>query len=347
MTEQATVTKAPPQHESIEPSVRVTTMGSCSRSAWECFILFGAGRIDEFRTMAKKAKERNLHSGYTMLLGIARIDGDKSAFEDVAVDYAMQFGQSPPSWHEAHSRTNRTTESVIEVAVASFSSDTIIETVVKMDMPRPIRLDLSQVKQVDNAGMDLFNEALASRIARGLKTRIVNGDRFVDDLELRLGASTAKLAKASWEFCFSYYRINGLRQHFERAAKKYASLGGEPPQWQDLSEPAQDPQASQAAGNGFMAPARLVGLDAAAARALLASEAGARARREGTLVVDMVNTTSGSIFNAMDAAEFFSQLRQAGVRVQLLNVNEIFVAMFEALSIDHLVESICVPGTSS
>lgn len=344
MTDQSTSTKKPPRHESLDSNVKVTEMGTCSRSAWDCFILFGAGRQDEFRALAKKVKEKGLDSGYTMLIGLARLDGDKTAFEEIAVDYAVQFGQSPPSWHEAHTKKKNPNEGAIETHVESFSIDNIVEVTVKMEIHRPLILNLSKVLKVDAAGIELFNEALAGRQARGVKTRMYNGDRLVEELISKLSLVQGKPHKSLWEFCFAYLRMNGNQKLFTSAMAQYVSIGGEQTPWQDLSEPAEEEE-TRAGTDQIHGPERLSGFNSTLADVFLKSAAGLKARESGRVTIDMERTSMGSLIDAIAMPAFIKVLTDAKLKVSLVNVNEIFVAMFEALAIDQVVDSVSVPGT--
>lgn len=343
MSETESLKKTLPRQESPDPGVKVLEMGHCARSAWDLFVLFGADRMDEFKSLALKSKDKGLDSGYTMLIGASRIHGDKAAFEDIAVDYAVQFGMSPPAWFEGHTRQQQTGPSALEINVSNFSSDTIIETTVKMETPRPLILNLGHVHKVDAAGVDLFSESLNGRIAQGHKTKIVNSEKMTSDLVDKLVIISGKPHPVLWDFCFQIFRLTNAKTKFDQACTEYGKLGGHAPSWKNLAEPEEELKEVKSTTH-FIAGKKLSEISVNAAKSFLATDAGARARESGHGVIDMSMTVSGSLTDAIGVMSFIQCFREQKVKVSLVNVNEIFVLMFASLAIQNMVESVSAPG---
>lgn len=328
---------------SQEAPISVVELGTCSKTAWEAFVLFGAGRMDELKTISRKAKESGSATGYSFLLGLARIEGEQGVFEDTAVDFAVQFGQSPPAWFDGHTRKKDPNAGQIELVIESFSIDTIIEVTVKMESPRPLKIDLSRVSKVDAQGMDLFSEALSGRISRCEKTKIVNGDKLVESLIEKLSSVGGKPPKALWSFCFDYFRLNGMKARHDQAAVTYIGLGGTKPEWVDLSEPEADDKTATAF-DGWQAGERIRSLSLTAAKTFLATPKGAEAKAAGMLQIDFSLTSAGSLTDAMEFMDVIRFFDQQKIRLSLVNVNEIFLAMFNALGLANMVDSISTPA---
>lgn len=332
-----------PSQEVLDPTVKVIELGETTRSAWEAFIFFGAGRVDEFKELARKAKENGFDSGYAMLLGQARIEGDKEAFEDLAVEYAVQYGQSPPAWYESHTRQLNPTRAAFEFQIESLSEDTILEVTVKLESPWPLILDLKKVQRADASGIEMFNESLGLRTARGGQTTLTNGEKLVSRIAEKVNTSPVKGSSSLWEFCFTYWKFNGLQDAFAQAAEAFVRLGGQAPVWEDLSED-KGTSADGKVVQGYKAPEYLSGMTAEAAKLFLETPQGSRALSSATLSIDMASTRHASLSDATTVMNCFKVFTDQKIKVSLTNVNEILAAMLRSLAIDRAVESVAAPG---
>lgn len=328
--------------EILDSSIRVKKLGQCHQVTWAAFHLFGAKMSTELKDYLLKAKEKDSISAYKFLIGLSRLDGDKKIFEDIAVEYAVQFGESPPSWYEGHT-PKRAAIGPLEVIVESFSVDTIIEVTVKMENPRPLVLHLSTVKKIDLAGIDLFNESLYSRIQRGEKTSLINGENLIADLFGKLKSMQGKTPpKSLWDFCFNYLKLNGLKDEFEKASRDYTKLGGELVHWKNLAEPLQTEK--RKAFDGYVGDEELLTLTEKSATDFLATELGRKCAMTKTINVDFSRVRKGTLISAMNTNHFVKVFKQHGYSVNFVNVNEIFHEMFIAIGLD--VNSIAVPSGS-
>lgn len=331
--------------ESSDPSVKLLGLGACTKSMWELLVLFGENKINDFRSASEKAKIKGGDEGYIMLLGLARIEGKQAAFEDIAVDYAVQFGQSPPSWFEGHTEHKGGMNEFTELKIESFAVDYIIETTVKMENPRPLRMDISMVTKLDASGIDLFNESLAERLLRGDKTKLVNGSKIIDGLMAKLRAREGKPIVALWSFCFSYFRLNNLEHQFDAAAQAFVEFGGEMPVWCNLAD-KEDQDAGNVQFDGLTAPASLAEMDVNLASGFLVSARGIKAIDDKRVTICMAGLVRGSIYHAIGFIDFLKIFKSRGIAVLLINVNEVFNAIFRAVLIDQLVDEISIAGVS-
>lgn len=321
-------------------------MGHCSRSTWDLFILFGSNRMDELKTLALKNKEKGLDSGYNVLIGLSRIEGSKSDFEDIAVDYAVQFGQSPPSWLEEHTTKKVTNAPSLEVSISNFSADTIIETTVKMESPRLLVLNMANVQKVDASGVDLFNEALNARIDRGEKTKVINSEALVDKLIDRLKAVPGQPPLDLWNFCLTVFKLTNAKEKFDSAIIQFKNVGGTEIEWKNLADPEEVVEVMKKSPN-LMSNTKISTMTVDWVKNYLATPVGAEARSKGEIIIDMSGTQSGSLTDLIGILPAIQYIKDQKLKVLMINVNEIFYAMFNALAINQIVESITLPGMNN
>lgn len=338
-------TKIVPVNCGIDSAVKVEKLGRCTRSSWEAYSLFGSGKYDELKSFAKKQIEKNSQNeeSFTILIGIARIEGDQKNFEEIAIDYAMQFGRSPPAWFSGHDKKEEVVDNSITFAVDSFSTDTIIEIVIKLENPRDLTIDLGTVTRIDAAGIEIFQDALKSRLDRGEKTRMIRGDGLIKQFAAKLIPMKGKPIANLWEFCFSYYRINGKKELFDELAGEYAKLSGEFPKWKDLSERKVELVDARSYGD-LKTPKNLHEVNEQLAIKFLSSNEGKEACASKMITIDMADTTSGSLQDAMEMSAFIQTLKKTGSHINMVNINEIVAEMLETLGLTSFVDGINFPG---
>lgn len=325
-------------------NVHVRKLGHCTRSTWDSFVLFGTGRLDELKSAAKKSKEKDIPEAFDFLFGIARIEGDQKFFEEMALDYTTQMGLSPPSWFDGHNKKKEVVDNGITFSVESFMVDTIIEATIKLENPRDLTIDLGNVGRIDASGIEIFFESLKSRLERKEKTKMVNGDKVVKGLYDRLKSVKGKPSEFLWGFCFTYCKLNGFKEMFDTLAMNYMQLGGENPEWVDLSEGESLGEKMVRYGD-LTAPENIGEINEAFAKKFLESKESIDVKALGMITVDLSKTKSGSLTDAMNIAGFINVMKEQSILVSFVNVNEIVAAMLNTLAITNLLESMSLPGT--
>lgn len=334
--------------ESLDPQVNVITLGSSTKTLWDFLKIFGSGQTDTFKKSIEEAKAKNLEEAFMLAIGLARFDGNKEAFEDVAVEYATSFGNSPPDWIESHTIEKKAKVHQIILPVGNLTESEIIETIIKMETPKAQILDFANTVKSDAEGIKHFNEALQERLKNKAKTSMVNGDRLVKHFLEKVKLYPSKQNTPAWSFIFHYFRINNHRDLFDQASSAYASVGGDLPKWEDLSDKENQKKEIKHEPLGIIVGESLSSINADFAKKSLKTPEGILAQKEKKpLAFDMVYTKEGSLLNATEVVAFAQVMKNAKVQIAVFNVNEIFMEMFGVMGVDTIVQSMKPPGAAA
>lgn len=331
------------QPDAGDPSIRVAEFGAIDRLLWDANILFSQGRIEEVRMMAKTAQEKGQTSGYDLSISLLRMDGDKEAFEDMAVEYAVQTGNSPPVWLNAHDKQEqaRVAPKRVELKVTSLLMENIIETTIKMETPWPLTLDFSQVTKMDESGVDIFQESLSARISRQESTKIENIDKILNNVIAKIKLAAYEGHEGLWTFSFNCLRLLGNRSLFDELCGDFVEKTGEDlPLWSDLRDPDDiNPEISETSTHpvlvGFDVGDSLSEVNLNLLKRLVTNSAFNTSRKSNTPFI--LNFSSIRRWTIVDMAGVLMLLRQAakdGIRFEFVNLNEMLFALMKAFAVD-------------
>lgn len=327
------------------PGISAVEIGATDRVLWDGARLFGDGRMDEYRSYLKKLREVQTDSAYAINFGMLRIDGDKEAFEDLAVEYAVNLGKSPPTWLEAHTVKDKNAGQTSIVRVKSLTAENIVETTISLESPWPTVIDLSEVSKVDNTGIELYNDCLVERIARKDKTRIINGEKLLRGFVEKVKTGKVSENAAIWAFCFSYFRIVGDKASFDTMAAEYTAKGGAAQVWSDESW-TDDRTVDDKLASGFTAGKTLSAVNVDFANRLVREGLVQQAVKKGEpIVVDFTNMKGGSIFDMAHVNAFLKTLLEHNAKVSFVNVNEIVLSLMRIIGVDKFAK-VHTPGTT-
>jgi anti-anti-sigma regulatory factor len=138
---------------------------------------------------------------WLLLLQLYQVQGKQDDFEDLAVDYAVRFEVSPPSWETpaavAQSIAPLETSNIAEVGAGNvFAMHGIINggSAARFDEFRAfaarhqeVELDLADVQRIEFASVNLFMEAFMSLLQEGKRVRIVGGNEMVNVVLIVMG----------------------------------------------------------------------------------------------------------------------------------------------------------------
>lgn len=103
-----------PTIEALDPLVHVARMGASSRAVWQCLTLFGAGSTELFRAAAEACRDAKQEEGFLFLIGLARLERNKAAFDSASAGYAAASGKPTPEWDVTPEPTGQTVIAVGE-----------------------------------------------------------------------------------------------------------------------------------------------------------------------------------------------------------------------------------------
>lgn len=335
----ATVGLAELQPSSENPSILVSVLGECDQLQWDSALLLGDEKMDDLRELVRSSHANGTESSYQLGLGLARLDGNKQLFEDLAVEYAVNLGVNPPTWIEQHGAPVGAAAQEDLVDVSSLSFESIIETTIKLESPWPVAISFAKATGGDEAGIELFNESLTSRIQRSLPTRIRQGGDFIDSLldELRGGAVTSSSPR--WNFAFTYLRFMGDAETYDALAAGLSKNGGEAPPYESIGDQASSAPEKKSNDEGrFPSGERLSSLNLEFAQRILNSprvqEKGAK---QAVIVVDCAKLRTGAISDMFHLSAFVNHLQKTGCELRLENVNEVVCVIMRALGVAALL----------
>jgi anti-anti-sigma regulatory factor len=328
------------------PGISTAEIGVTDRVLWDGARLFGDSRTDEFRSYIRKIRDTQTDSGYAMGFGMLRIDGDKDGFEDLAVEYAVNLGKSPPTWLESHTAKEKQVDQTAIVRVKTLTQDTIIATTISLESPWPTVIDLAEVTKVDSTGIDLFNDCLSERIARKDKTRIINGEKLIRGFRDLLKTGKHNEHPLTWAFCFTYYKVLGEQAAFDGLIADYMAKGGPAIKWSDESW-KDDRTIDVKIANGFTAGKTLSAVNIEFANRLIREGIlGEAAKKNEPITVDFSSMKSGSIFDMAHINAFLKACMDHNAKLNFINVNEIIFSILKIIGVDKFVK-ISTPGTTS
>jgi ABC-type transporter Mla MlaB component len=327
--------------DQAETNIRVTEFGHIDRMMWEANILYAMGRNEEVKSMAAAAKDKGSDAGYQLSLAMLRMAGDKDAFEDLAVEYAVQTGNSPPVWldvHEAPKAVNSAPKR-IGVKVASLLMENIIETTIKMESPWPLELDFSEVTKMDAAGLDIFQESLAARISREENTKLIGIEKILKNVSDKIKSAPVDGNQGLWTFCLNANRLLGAKAAFEELANEFAQKSGDDiPVWKDLRDEEEINPPSEAPAPvavGHKIGDSLSAVEPSLLRTLSTLKSFKEAKDNRTaFALDFSRIRRWTITDVASVIVFLQQGTKEGVSFELLNINEMLFALLKGFGVD-------------
>lgn len=140
-------------------------------------------------------------SGWFLLMAILQLMGKKEDFENVAVDYAVTFEVSPPSYTAPHPLPNRSTSSAVESPIdpgvtfqlkGSLGPGNEGQFLALKEFAKgleQVEIDLSEVIRIDFAIVGLLLETLIEISQTGCKILFKEGNELVNTLLQIVGVS--------------------------------------------------------------------------------------------------------------------------------------------------------------
>lgn len=138
---------------------------------------------------------------WLLLLQLYQLQGKQMEFEDLAVDYAVQFEVSPPSWETP----DQVAQSIAPVApgesgeeyppnaypmrgvIHGGSAASFAEFQAFAATRNEVELDLARVPRIEFASVNLFMESLMNLMQAGKHVRIVGGNEMINVILIVMG----------------------------------------------------------------------------------------------------------------------------------------------------------------
>ncbi|MGE5027062.1 MAG: STAS domain-containing protein [Betaproteobacteria bacterium] len=240
-------------HSAVEESAILYASGHADQAA--------ALLLDHIRSVPEEADAQP----WLMLFEIYQIQGEQRQFEELALEFVVEFERTAPIWSDAKvagakagkPSAGSLAEGYVALAgMVTGDSDALFQSLAQAAQKGSgLRLDFSRLEGVDAAGSRRLVQALQELKKSGKKITPISASRLVDLLKGQIGQGGAD-ERAYWQLLLNLYQCQGLQAEFEDLAVDYAVAFEEsPPSWEPafpckpvaaatVDEPAAVPQDS-------------------------------------------------------------------------------------------------------
>ena len=313
-----------------------------SPPAEEAAILYANGSYDEARSVLEHALDTTVAEDarltlWGMLLDLLRLTGHRERFEALSLSYATEFERSPPAWLDL-SQSVRGAETKIQTVnlsgVLNGQAAGQFAQLIQIGMRNgALRIDLSRLRGVDNAGAELLLRAVRGLRKARIKLSLAGAGQLASVLDGVVTPGKVE-QKPVWLLLLEVLQYTEQQDRFEELAVDYAMTFEEsPPSWEPPMVTESQTEAVEAVGMNdiFVLEGEVVGPNAEALRKLAAF-----ANDRNKIEVDcgrlrrMDFVSAGNLFNIV------SQLHSKGRLVVLKSVNSMVAALMQVMSLHEV-----------
>ncbi|GAB4061559.1 STAS domain-containing protein [Uliginosibacterium sediminicola] len=205
----------------------------------EAAILYANSNNDGARSVLEAAidgtaSKHSSHELWAMLFDLYRITGQRAAFDARSEIFSQTFEVSPPRWDEsappppaAPARPNA--PAVNLSGNLSGNARTQFEQLVRIGQKMgKLRIDLSRLRGIDDAGCLLLNDTLAALRRARVEVFLVNARHALSLVEPKLKIGE-KQSQAAWLLALALIQQSADAEHFDAVALDYAITFEESP----------------------------------------------------------------------------------------------------------------------
>lgn len=309
---------------------------------------------------------------WLMLFELVNQRGDKGAFDQLSMQFALHFGEAPPGWveYDAVAPAVGAPGAVVTAAVPAnrqpaaplgpgidlpaVVDGTVVRTLEALKrlsvQHSALRVDASQVHRIDAVGAELLLRVVNAFKRSKHQLTLFGCERLVDSLCAAVQAGRRDPSPAGWLLLLELLRLLDRHEQFEETAIQYCiTYEVSPPSWEaatpnlkvgvaSVQPAAVGPVASPA---GPAAPPAATPLDW---RGVIDGEGEphfsrlATAARNGQpLAVDCRYLKRMGFTAASALLSLLMKVQTGGVRVEFRNVNPLVVALLKLLGVTAVV----------
>lgn len=285
---------------------------------------------------------------WRMLFDLYRLTGDKPAFDSHGVDFAKLFEKSPPVWDDATPVASAAGPKDAAPAVnlsgnLSGNARTQFEQLVRIGAKvGKLRIDLSRLRGIDDAGCTLLSDTLESLKRGKVKVALLGAQQALSLLEpkLKVGEATDRVY---WLAALAMMQQLGDEARFEDMAVNFAITFEEsPPSW-DPPEAVLSPtdsgdfpkleEAPAPEREGFILDGVVAGAQPEVLRKLAVYGSDRNSIEiDATQLKRLEFVSAGSLFNQL--AQFQTQGKLTVIR----HPNEMVAALMRVMGIDQVAQ---------
>lgn len=163
---------------------------------------------------------------WRLLFDIYEVTGQRRPFEDLAMDYAVRFEQSPPTWRVSEAAADATAKgehpSFAFGATLSPPDKAALDHFMRESMAaETVVLDFNKTSVPDqDAYARTLLDCLSSLATAGKAIQLVGGEAFV--VRLNASRTSGQLSEPLWLLLLLLLQLQGKNDEFENVAVDYA-----------------------------------------------------------------------------------------------------------------------------
>lgn len=348
--------EAPPfgQTQDSYSGIEVSSGGSqLSAAEEEAAIMHanGSGRaaIPILQTAIQEIRGQRRLETWLMLFELYQQQNDRAAYENLGLEFVMEFERTPPIWSERKRVQNQPTATAgnthtfgAQLTAATLDRELAPLRAVTTRL-NPPRLDFSRVKEIDSMAAA---EILALwHLSRKVATprQILGGASFAKLLAGKIETGRRVPSEAPfWLLLIEVHQAMGLHEAFDNLAIEYAiTFEVSPPSWDDRLAPKIEAAAPTVADSSPSAPPReclVLQGEITSQHPQGLAEIRNYAQQGGyEIVLDFECVDRVDFESAGQFLNLFMELLQQGHSVHIIRVNELVLALLRLMGISELV----------
>jgi ABC-type transporter Mla MlaB component len=201
-----------------------------SPEAEEAVMLYASGRTGDAVALLNRfildhpASRDN--QPWCMLFDLYELTGQRQPFEELALDFAVRFERSPPTWRQADSKTERSASEkhptfAFGASLSPQDKARLEHFMQECRTSNTVVLDFSKTPvPSDDAYAKLILEHLSRLVQMGKEIQLISGGAFV----VRLNASrfAKQLTESTWLLLLMLLQLQAKPDEFDEVAVEYA-----------------------------------------------------------------------------------------------------------------------------
>jgi ABC-type transporter Mla MlaB component len=338
-------------------AIEINTSGGSSVID-ETAILFSNGQLDAAEAVLRAGLRRDDLGGsarmaWLMLFELVNQRGDRRAFEQLTMDYALRFENSPPAWMDYVEATpSRPVASAAPQAAPQSGAPSVrlpplidAGIVAQLEQLRAltaahaaVQLDVSEARSVDIAGASLLLRVLSAFKRSHRELTLVGAAGFADVLSRSVESGRRDPSDAVWMLLLEVLRMLNRHEEFEEAAIQYCiTFEVSPPSWEPPAAnlkvaAASNAPAATADSAAAGSPIELRGVvegdgEPHLGRLLVAT------KNQQQVVIDCLHLRRLAFSAGSALLGTLQRIRKAGTAVELRNANTLVAALLHLLGV--------------
>jgi len=195
---------------------------------------------------------------WMMLFDFYQLLGDKAAFENLELEFARTFERSPPAWCDTKKAeavvAGGLPAAIFKGAMEGSNHAAFGILADAMEKNAKLRLDISKVQALDDAGAERFLKLLQQSAKRKQVLELV-GVEALEGLLAEAAVTGTATNPQCWMLQLELLQRAGLQEQFDERAVDYAiTFEVSPPSWDPARVQQTPPSASSPAAGGGAGP---------------------------------------------------------------------------------------------